>query len=225
VSSCRWWNRRTGRPVAELRVALTFDAEHPSRPHCPPGVTERILSTLSAAGVRATFFLQGRWASAQPDLARSIAQGGHLIGNHSHYHARFSFLSPEGIADDLARAEETIREVTFAEPRPWFRFPFGDGEDAPEIAEALRAAGYRHVGWHVDPNDWDDTRTADDLEQAVREGALAHGDGAVVLLHGWPASTALALPVIVSKLVAEGVRLVGVDELDSLPSGTTPRPY
>jgi peptidoglycan/xylan/chitin deacetylase (PgdA/CDA1 family) len=211
--------------VAELRVALTFDAEHPSRPHCPPGVTERILSTLSAAGVRATFFLQGRWVSAQPNLARSIAHAGHLIGNHSHYHARFSFLSPQGIEDDLARAEEVIREATGVESQPWFRFPFGDGEDSPEIGESLRAAGYRHVGWHVDPNDWDDAKTAQGLELAVREGALAQGDGAVVLLHGWPATTALALPMIVSKLLAEGVRLVGVDELDSLPSGTTRRPY
>jgi peptidoglycan/xylan/chitin deacetylase (PgdA/CDA1 family) len=79
------------------------------------------------------------------------------------------------------------------------------------------------VGWHVDPNDWDDTRSADDVERAVLEGVRAHGDGAVVLLHGWPASTGLALPKLVSGLRGEGARLVGIDELDSLPSATTPR--
>jgi peptidoglycan-N-acetylglucosamine deacetylase len=211
--------------VAEVRVALTFDAEHPSRPHCPPGVTERILSTLSEAGVRATFFLQGRWVSAQPDLARSITEAGHLIGNHSHYHARFSFLSPEGIREDLERAERAIREDTGADPRPWFRFPFGDGEGDAAVAEVLRGAGYRHVGWHVDPNDWDPAQSALGVERAVAEKAVAHGDGAVVLLHAWPVTTAEALPRIVDALRASGTRLVGLDELTTLPSGTIARPY
>jgi peptidoglycan/xylan/chitin deacetylase (PgdA/CDA1 family) len=211
--------------VAELRVALTFDAEHPSRPHCPPGVTERILSILSEADARATFFLQGRWATAYPATARSIAQAGHVVGNHSHHHGLFSSLIPERIGDDLARAEDVIREAAGAEPRPWFRFPFGDGEDSTEIAEALRTAGYRHVGWHVDPNDWDDARSAEDVAGAVLEGVRAQGDGAVVLLHGWPASTALALPTIVSGLRWEGARLVGIDELDTLPSTSSPRSY
>jgi len=209
--------------VDGLRVALTFDAEHPSRPHCPPGVTEWILAILSEADTRATFFLQGRWVTAHPDTARSIAQAGHLVGNHSHHHGRFSALTPAGIEDDLALAGDAIREVTGTEPKPWFRFPFGDGDDSPQIAEALRAAGYRHVGWHVDPNDWDDARSAEDIEGAVLEGVRAHGDGAVVLLHGWPATTALALSKIVSELRDQGARLVGLDELDSMPSAAAPR--
>jgi peptidoglycan/xylan/chitin deacetylase (PgdA/CDA1 family) len=210
--------------VNELRVALTFDAEHPSRPHCPPGVTERILSVLSEGDVRATFFLQGRWVTAHPTTARSIVNAGHVVGNHSHHHGRFSALTPQGIGDDLARAELAIREGTGADPRPWFRFPFGDGDGSPQIAEALRTAGYRHVGWHIDPNDWDDARSADDVERAVLEGVRMHGDGAIVLLHGWPAGTALALPKLVSGLRHEGATLVGIDELDSLPSGTSARP-
>jgi peptidoglycan/xylan/chitin deacetylase (PgdA/CDA1 family) len=214
---------RIGPPLPELLVALTFDAEHPSRPHCPPGVTERILSILSEADVRGTFFLQGRWVTAHPGTARSIAEAGHVVGNHSHHHGRFSALTPEGIGEDLALAGDAIREATGAEPKPWFRFPFGDGEDSPQIAEAIRTAGYRHVGWHVDPNDWDDARSAEDVESAVLKGVRAHGGGAIVLLHGWPASTALALPKIVSGLRSEGARLVGLDELDSRPSGTYPR--
>jgi peptidoglycan-N-acetylglucosamine deacetylase len=211
--------------VAAFRVALTFDAEHPSRPHCPPGVTERILQVLAKEDVRATFFLQGRWVTAQPALARAIAEAGHLIGNHSHHHAPFASLAPEGIQEDLARAEEAIRNVTGAEPRPWFRFPFGDGEDSPEIARALRAAGYRNVGWHVDPNDWDDTRDEQQIQGDVVSQALASGDGAVVLLHAWPWTTGEALPGILSGLRAQGGRFVRVDELDDLPSRATVRPY
>ena len=48
------------RPAGPFRVALTFDAEHPDRPGCPPGNAERILDTLEGSGVRATFFVVGR---------------------------------------------------------------------------------------------------------------------------------------------------------------------
>ena len=59
-----------------------------------PGSPERrradaeILAALADAGARATFFIQGRWAEAFPELARSIAEAGHLVGDHSFYHAR-----------------------------------------------------------------------------------------------------------------------------------------
>jgi peptidoglycan/xylan/chitin deacetylase (PgdA/CDA1 family) len=211
--------------MAEHRVALTFDAEHPSRPHCPPNVTEDILRVLSEKGVRATFFLQGRWVTAQPAVARSIAEAGHLVGNHSHYHARFSSLSPEGVREDLRQAEAAIALATGADPKPWFRFPFGDAEDDAGIAAILLAAGYQHVGWHVDPNDWDASRTAEEVQRAVVEGAAAHGEGAVILLHAWPATTLEALGGIVAGLRATGATLVGLDELSSLPSGAVPRPY
>ena len=61
--------RRRSRHVSDgtlLRVALTFDAEHPDRPWCPPRNAEHILDALGDAGVRATFFVQGRWAESQP---------------------------------------------------------------------------------------------------------------------------------------------------------------
>ena len=50
---------------------------------------------------------------------------------------------------------------------------------------------------------------------------LAHGDGAILLLHTWPDPVAPALAEIVERLRAEGARFVGVDELD-LPDGLTP---
>jgi peptidoglycan/xylan/chitin deacetylase (PgdA/CDA1 family) len=42
---------------------------------------------------------------------------------------------------------------------------------------------------------------------------LQHGDGAVVLLHTWPAPTVDALPGIVKRLRASGARFVSVAEV------------
>src|SRR5205085_184691 len=122
-----WLPRLRG--MSELRVALTFDAEHPSRPLCPPGIAEQLLAVMDRLAVRATFFVQGRWATAYPSLALKMASAGHLIGNHSHFHAPMPSLRDEAMLTDLEEAEADIRRITGKDPRPWFRCPFGTGFD------------------------------------------------------------------------------------------------
>lgn len=199
------------------RVALTFDAEHPDRPLCPPGNAERILDALADARARATFFVQGRWALSQPAAARRIADDGHLVGHHSHFHARMPLLSPEGLAADVAEAAEAIERTTGVDPRPWFRFPFGAGGDDPVTCDRVRALGYTPVGWHVALEDWEPWRTADDLVAGALDGVREHGDGTVVLLHTWPGPTGEAVPRMLATLGGLGARFVTVDELDDLP--------
>ena len=63
-----------------------------------------------------------------------------------------------------------------------------------ELLGRARGRGYRHVGWHVDAEDWEPGRTATSIAAIVVDGALRHGDGAVVLLHTWPTRPRGALP-------------------------------
>ena len=91
----------------------------------------------------------------------SIATAGHLVGNHSHYHARMPLLTDAGLVEDIAEAGRVILETTGVDPRPWFRCPFGAGVDDPRVQAAVHAAGYRHVGWHVGVEDWDRPSAAD----------------------------------------------------------------
>jgi len=199
-----------------LRVALTFDAEHPDRPWCPPGNAERILDTLAEHGVRATFFVQGRWAESQPGAARRIADEGHLVGHHSHYHARMPLLSDDGLDADLADGQAAIVAATGSDPRPWFRCPFGAGHDDPRVLGRIEAAGYRDVHWDVELEDWEAHRTGEAITVDCLAGVQAHGDGAVVLLHTWPGGTGDAVGPILTRLRALGADLVGVDELERL---------
>lgn len=201
------------------RVALTFDAEHPDRPGAAPDGVDRILSTLATATARATFFVQGRWAEAEPEVARRIATGGHLIANHSHYHARMPLLSDDGIRADVTAADEAVRAATGAATRPFFRCPFGEGGDDARVLGVLRGLGYRHVGYHVVLEDWEPWRTAEAIAADAIDGVDRVGDGAVVLLHTWPRHTADALPAIVEGLRAQSAALVGIDEL---PEATLP---
>jgi len=202
---------------APFRVALTFDAEHPDRPWCPPGNAERILDDLRSRGVRATFFVQGRWAQAQPATAKRIADDGHLVGHHSHYHTRMPLLSDDGIASDIRDAQEAIIAATGVDPHPWFRCPFGAGHDDPRVLKALRTQGYRDVNWHVELDDWEPWRTGAAIADDAVEGARTQGDGTVVLLHTWPGGTGDALGPLVDRLAEMGATFVTVDALAELP--------
>ena len=204
--------------MSPLRVALTFDAEHPDRPEAAR-TADAIVATLARHGIRATFFIQGRWAEAEPGSVRSIVDAGHLVGHHSHYHARMPLLTDPGLADDLADGASAVIAAGGSDPRPWFRCPFGAGADDPRVLAAVAAAGYRHVGWHVAADDWEPARTKAVIVDEVVDGVLAHGDGAVVLFHSWPEVTPRALDAVVERLVAAGAEFCRIDELAEIPAG------
>jgi peptidoglycan/xylan/chitin deacetylase (PgdA/CDA1 family) len=195
-----------------VRVALTFDTEFPDRPS-PTGVEDRILSALAGAGVRATFFLQGRWARAYPEVARRIAEPGHVIGNHSHHHAPMDGLLDDFFRSDVVDAQEKILAATGVDPRPLFRCPFGSGMDDSRVLGLLDELGYRHVGWDVDPRDWEEGREPSELLSRVLAGVRGR-DEAIVLLHGWPGVTGEALPGMLDALAAAGAEFVTVEELE-----------
>jgi peptidoglycan/xylan/chitin deacetylase (PgdA/CDA1 family) len=202
-------------PGSPFRVALTVDAEFADRP-TSDGTTACLLDVLAELEVPATVFVQGRWAAGQPGLARRIAEDGHLVGNHSHHHARMTLLTGAGIARDVLEAEKAIEDATGVSPRPWFRCPFGAGARSPRVIRRLASAGYEDVSWHVDSNDWAGG-TARRLEGRIVRGTLAHGDGAVILVHGWPASTPDAVRASVPRLRDAGATFVRVDELPEVP--------
>jgi peptidoglycan/xylan/chitin deacetylase (PgdA/CDA1 family) len=201
-----------------LRVALTFDAEHPDRA-TQPGSTAAVVSTLAERGVRATFFLQGRWVEAERDLARRIADDGHLVGNHSFYHARMPLLSDTGFRTDVRAAESIIRRRLGVDPRPWFRLPFGSGVAADRQHDLLAGLGYRHVHWDFEVKEWRRRATAAQVRDDIIDGVLAQGDGAVALLHPWPSVVPRALPGIIDGLLERGASFVDLRDLERVPDG------
>ena len=196
-----------------FRVALTFDAEHPDRPH-RPGVTAGILEVLAERHVPTTWFLQGRWVESAPELARQVVADGHLVGNHSFYHARLPLLTDDGLATDIAAAEAVIRDTTGIDPRPWFRCPFSAGSDDPRVLAIVAGAGYRDIGADIVLEDWEPARTGPLLAADALRDTPAFGDGAVVLFHAWPPGTLDGLPAIVDGLRSLGATFVRIDELD-----------
>ena len=200
--------------ASQFRVALTFDAEHPDRPHHLVGAEDRLREQLGALEVRATYFVQGRWAEAFPDQARRIGDDGHLIGNHSHFHAQMQMFTEAAIRQDIKMAEDVILSIIKVDPAPWFRSPFGAGADDLRLQEALAATGYRQVLWNASGDDWDHRKTVQQVEDDMVNTAVAHGDGAILLCHTWPSYTHEGLAGAVRRLREAGATFVTIDQLD-----------
>ena len=198
-------------------VALTVDAEHPDRRGWRPGNLERILDVLDQATIRATFFLQGRWVTAYPNLAREVAIRGHLIGTHSHIHAPMPLLSKPGQEADIMAAQDAIQSLVGVDPRPWFRSPFGAGLADQGLNQTLTRLGYRNVGWDVDGRDWEESQSAEGVEEELVAGAHVGQGSTIALLHSWPDSAARALPGVISRLMEAGTQFVTLEACLTLP--------
>jgi peptidoglycan/xylan/chitin deacetylase (PgdA/CDA1 family) len=195
-----------------VRAALTIDTEQPGRP-ADAGNAGRLVDALAREHVPATFFAQGRWAGASRDVLGRIVAAGHLVGNHTYYHAPLDLMTDDGVHASVERAEQVLRDVGGVDPRPWFRCPYGAGERDARVLGLLGELGYRNVEWDFDTDDWEDGRRADDLIETIVVGCREAGDGARVLLHSWPDVTAATLPKLLDVLRRERVQFVLLDAL------------
>ncbi|MCK9898938.1 hypothetical protein CC117_08105 [Parafrankia colletiae] len=162
-------------PTERRVVALTFDGGASA-----DGV-DPILATLDREGVPATFFLTGQFVKTFPAAARAIAARGHVIGSHSVTHPYFTGLADADLRAELLGAQSTIQSVTGVDPRPWFRFPYGD-RDARTIG-AVNALGYVPVRWTVDTLGWKGTSGGQSAQSVTDRVLAAAGSGEIVLMH------------------------------------------
>lgn len=195
-------------PTGERVVALTFDAGANSAGL--PG----ILTTLADRDVQATFFLTGRWAQADPAGVAAIRAGGHRIGNHSMTHPPLTGRSEAAVAEEVSGAERVLRSAG-ADPRPLFRFPYGD-RDADTIA-TVNALGYVPVRWTVDTLGWQGTAGGASAGTVADRALGALQPGAIVLMHigsnpdDGTTFDADALPAVIDRMRAAGYAFVTLD--------------
>ncbi|GIW41761.1 MAG: hypothetical protein KatS3mg076_2338 [Candidatus Binatia bacterium] len=197
-------------------VALTFDTEIPNGQEAHETLAS-VLDTLREAGVRATFFVVGAWARANPSWLRQMEAQGHEIANHSFSHRPFSGRSEEEITHELGWVDEAVRSATGRLPTRLFRPPYGCID---EVAYAVVAdQGYEVVGWSVSGEDASrKTETAEEVLASL--GKVRSGD--IILLHTNRRVTAQALPRILEELASRGLEAVRVTELLAAREGGVP---
>ncbi len=152
-------------------VALTFD-DGPDQ-----AATPLFVEALARRGVKATFFLLGSRVAMNPRLAAELVAAGHEVAVHGWEHRFLPLRGHLATHDDLARAADTIGEVTEVVPR-LFRPPYGVlSTGALMAARRLRLAT---VLWGCWGKEWTPGSTGRSVF-ATLSGDLR--GGVTVLLH------------------------------------------
>lgn len=183
-------------------VALTFDADAAADP------APRILDTLKAYGVRATFFVQGWWAERHPDLVRRMVEEGHEIGNHSNTHPDFRTLTREEMVRELADAEAILQRVAGRTSKPFFRPPYSYRNQL--VWEVAAEEGYLTVVWTIDVFDWKPDATQESILREVLDHVVP---GAIIVLHVGDENSAAVLPRLIEGLRGQGYEPVSLSEV------------
>jgi peptidoglycan/xylan/chitin deacetylase (PgdA/CDA1 family) len=167
----QWYGRTfTGLSRSSRKIALTFD-DGPNDPY-----TLQLLEVLARHSVKATFFMLGQYAEARPDLARAVAEAGHVIGNHTFRQPNLIFLSANGAKKEI---EDCTRALTDAvgPHSSLFRPPFGGRR--PASLRLARSLGLEPIMWNITGWDWK-APSADYIEKKVTNRVRG---GSVILLH------------------------------------------
>ncbi len=157
-------------------LALTFD-DGPN-----PAWTPRLLELLAEHDVRATFFLVGRFAEAEPELVRRIVAAGHLIGNHSWSHPNLALTAGRRVEEELRRTSAALEQIAGA-PVKYFRPPYGARR--PHVLRTAMRLGMVPVTWNAMTTDWKDP-SADAIAGRLKgmiDGLERQGWAANIVLH------------------------------------------
>jgi peptidoglycan/xylan/chitin deacetylase (PgdA/CDA1 family) len=186
---------------AGKRVALTFDDGGPA------AVWSRMIDTLRAYHMHATFFVVGPYVRAERRVAAKAVAAGNGIGSHAWTHSPSTAIGYDGVRRELVRSEAPWWSAARVSPVGWFRPPYGD-HDASTVA-AAGSVGFAHVVmWDVDPGDWRGYGPS-----TIAANTLSHvHSGAIIGLHV-RSTTAAALPAILRGLKARGYTSVSLPEL------------
>ena len=142
----QWFGRTfVGGARGSRQIALTFD-DGPNDPH-----TFRLLDVLAKHSVRATFFMIGRYVQQRPDIARSVADARHVIGNHTFTHPLLTFKSAAETRRQLLQCRSALQDAV-GEHSNLFRPPFGGRR--PATLRIARELGMQTVMWNVTGYDW-----------------------------------------------------------------------
>ena len=196
------WRRFPALERLENGVALTFD-DGPD-----PDATTAVLEALRTAEARAVFFLVGEQVEAHPELAREVADDGHLVALHGFRHVEHDELGDAARAD-LERSAAAVAAATGVDPR-LYRPPYGRFSE--QSYAAARELGLTPVYWSAWGSDWEPIPPERIAETAIRDLA----PGAILLLHdsaryaarASATPTAEALPAILAAMRERGLEPV-----------------
>lgn len=209
-------------------VALTFDDG-------PSESSLQLIDYLDSEGIPATFFQCGMNVERHPDIARTIHEAGHEIGNHTYSHPRLcprlgwpiQYRSPAFIEQEFSKTQHSIEWATGVRPK-LMRAPYGFRWYG--VAAAQKKLGLLGVMWTVIGRDWEWPAYAIAdlvLRRTTPGGIICLHDGRDVQQKPDISQTLAALRRIIPELKDSGYTFETVSSLmqPSLPEFQTSPAY
>lgn len=135
-----------------------------------------ILNVLKEHDVKATFFIEGKWAKENVNLVKMIDEQDHLIGNHAYNHPDMSRLSKEEVDKQIIQTNDILKAITGKDPK-WFAPPSGDYTE--EVVQSAHELQMETILWTVDTVDWKNPSVSVMMNRVVNN---LH-PGAMILMH------------------------------------------
>lgn len=168
----------------EKRVFLTFD-DGPTQ-----AVTPYILDLLKQENIKATFFVLGNRAKANPELIKREFDEGHYIANHGYTH-KYSqiYQNEQTVLDEYNYTEQCIQEALNNPDyhSKVFRFPGGSlggyyKTIKKQAKQFLRQNGIVSLDWNSLSKDAEGVNTKEELLQNVID-TIGNKQSVVILMH------------------------------------------
>jgi len=169
------------------------------------GPRDSMKDILSSLGYNSsTFFMIGRNLEKNKEIAKNALEKGHLIGNHTYSHYKFSNLSMDMVKEEIEKThsliDEVYNDVSIENPK-LFRFPYGDRgfkENKKEISKFLEDLGYKTYFWNIDSEDWKYYRGRKSLD-AILDEVDRVKDNEIILCHDLEITSKYIIPHLISK--------------------------
>lgn len=181
-------------------VILTFD-DGPMRSH-----TRAVLKALAEECTKATFFMVGRMAAADPAMVKEVAAAGHTVASHTWSHPN---LLPLGYLKGREEFEKGLSAVNRALGRPadaFFRFPYLSQNRY--IAAHAKARNISTIWVDVDSKDYM-TRDPKIVHNRIMAQLKEQRKG-IILMHDIQPSTAGAIRGLLRDLHDKGFSVVHI---------------
>ena len=191
-------------------VVLTFD-DGPLRPYTMP-----VLKALEAHCTKATFFVVGRMALADPALVKETAKRGHTIGTHTWSHIDVRKTNQTRARGEIELGFSAVSKALGRPVSPFFRFPYLSSPTS--MLDYVRGRKISTFSIEVDSNDYRSKDPA--LVHRNVLSQLEHSKKGIILFHDIQAATAGALGGLLDELQARGfkvVHLTSASQVATLP--------
>lgn len=181
-------------------VILTFD-DGPL-----PRYTRRVLKALASHCTKASFFMVGRMAVANPSMVREVEKAGHTIAHHTWSHKNLQRRNARRAGGEIELGISAVQIAARKPTAPFFRFPYLADPNAMIAYGKSRNLAIFSID--IDSYDYK-TKSPSRVYSNIMKQLRSRRKG-IMLFHDIQRSTAGAMQRILDTMQREGFKIVHV---------------